>query len=310
MVNELIENPKCTRPRVFFDVTINGKPANNGNNRIVMELFSDITPRTAENFRCLCTGEKGMGKTGVPLHYKGSIFHRVIVRFMLQGGDFTNFNGTGGESIYGEKFADENFTLEHERQGYLSMANSGPNTNASQFFITTLSTPHLDNKHVVFGRVVNGMDVVREIEHVPKQEEGAQASTPVHEVKIQDCGELKEGEDDGVVVDPEDPFPAYPVDYFYDEDPERVGMLVKEKLVVGGKIRLLGNKYIKEGKVDIAAEKYTKALKYLEEEFARPEDEKLIEEVGHRENKRNKKQNKTKQNKRGFHHASQAKCVT
>ncbi|GMU04940.1 peptidylprolyl isomerase [Corallococcus caeni] len=167
--------------KVFFDMSIGGQPAG----RIVMELFSDDVPKTAENFRALCTGEKGAGKSGKPLHYKGTPFHRVIPQFMCQGGDITLGNGYGGESIYGEKFADENFKHKHTAPGFLSMANAGPNSNGSQFFLTTVATPWLDGKHVVFGKVVEGMDVVKKIEGV-----GSQSGATRQPVKIEDSGQL------------------------------------------------------------------------------------------------------------------------
>jgi len=176
-------HPPCARPQVFFDISIGGKPSG----RVTFGLYGKTVPRTAENFRALCTGEKGVGASGKPLHFKGSAFHRVINQFMAQGGDFTRGNGTGGESIYGEKFADENFKLKHDKPFLLSMANAGPNTNGSQFFITFVNTPHLNGKHCVFGEVeAESHALIKKIEANPV---GSQ-DKPIAPVVITDCGQL------------------------------------------------------------------------------------------------------------------------
>lgn len=175
------KNLETITSQVYFDIEVDGRAAG----RILIGLFGETVPKTAENFRALCTGEKGVGKAGKPLHYAGSKFHRVIPNFMIQGGDFTHGTGVGGESIYGGKFNDENFKIKHKTPGYLSMANAGPNTQGSQFFITTVQTPWLDGKHVVFGKVIEGMDVVREVEAL-----GSQSGKTAKDIRIAASGEI------------------------------------------------------------------------------------------------------------------------
>ncbi|KAG0682886.1 peptidylprolyl isomerase C [Pichia californica] len=161
--------------KVYFDITINGAKQP----RMVFDLFDKEVPKTAENFRALCTGEKGFG-------FKDSIFHRVIPGFMAQGGDITHFNGYGGKSIYGNKFEDENFNIKHTKPGMLSMANAGPNTNGSQFFITTVPCPWLDGHHVVFGELIEGKDTLDTVEN-----QGTSSGKPKAEIKVVESGELK-----------------------------------------------------------------------------------------------------------------------
>ncbi|KAI4257320.1 MAG: hypothetical protein LQ352_001670 [Teloschistes flavicans] len=231
------------RSRVYFDIEIGQKKEG----RVTFELYDDVVPKTTENFRALCTGEKGNGKSGKALSYKGSIFHRVIKGFMIQGGDFTAGNGTGGESIYGEKFEDENFKLKHGKPLLLSMANAGPGTNGSQFFVTTVPTPHLDGKHVVFGEVLDGKGIVRKIENLKTQND-----KPVHDVTI------------AAPDSTGDP---------YEDFPEDQGNNIKapETLKIATELKDFGNKAFKAGDLNLALDKYQKGLRYLNE---KPELEK------------------------------------
>jgi peptidyl-prolyl isomerase D len=228
--------------------------------RIVFELFSVVTPKTADNFLKLCKGSESTEKHGV-LAYKGSSFHRIIKGFMCQGGDFTAHNGTGGVSIYGDKFEDENFELVHDRPGLLSMANAGPGTNGSQFFITTAATPHLNGKHVVFGKVIKGMSVVRRMENTPTS-----SDKPLQDVIISNCGILEKGESDGISPPLDgDIYEDYPEDNPSEESPESL-------LKISLELKILGNSLFKSGKFSDALLKYSKSLRYLDSLHPSPKD--------------------------------------
>ncbi|KAI5808056.1 peptidyl-prolyl cis-trans isomerase D [Peziza echinospora] len=249
------------RIRTFMDISIGGKKPE----RVVFELYNDITPKTCENFRALCTGEKGKGQSGKPLHYKGSGFHRVIPKFMIQGGDFTAGNGSGGESIYGSRFEDENFIKKHDKPFLLSMANAGPGTNGSQFFITTVETPHLNNKHVVFGEVISGKGVVRKIENTKT----ATGDKPIDEVKIENCGQITGSESADAGAKKEDSTGDKFEDFPDDEAPD--GLSGAETLRIGTLIKEYGNKAFKSGDLEVGIEKYQKALRYVNE-YSVPQD--------------------------------------
>uniref|UniRef100_A0A803KXT8 peptidylprolyl isomerase n=1 Tax=Chenopodium quinoa TaxID=63459 RepID=A0A803KXT8_CHEQI len=194
------------RPKCFLDISIGGELEG----RIVVELYNNVVPKTAENFRALCTGELGISPiSGRPLHFKGIPFHRIVKGALIQGGDISG-GESGGESIYGSTFEDENFELRHERKGMLSMVNVGPNTNGSQFFITTTQTHQYNGKHVVFGRVIKGLGVIRSIEHVDVDPDNG----PLLDIVIEDCGEIPEGEDYGIInfFKDGDTYPDWPSD--------------------------------------------------------------------------------------------------
>ncbi|PWN22955.1 putative U-snRNP-associated cyclophilin [Microstroma glucosiphilum] len=266
-----------TNPIVYFDIAFAGQaaPSRKNGNRIVFELYADKVPKTAENFRALCTGEKDTNEQGVKLAYKGSGFHRVIPKFMCQGGDFTAGNGTGGVSIYGEKFVDEDLTGKHDRPFLLSMANAGPNTNGSQFFITTVPTPHLDGKHVVFGKVLAGKDVVRRIENCPKGEQ----DKPVEPITIEDAGELPAGTTDfGIEADPSgDKHEDFPEDVEGEDGPEENPSAA---LAIASDLKAIAGKLFASQNYPLALEKYQKSLRYLNVHSVLPEDSKpeLVDE--------------------------------
>ncbi|KAG1789139.1 peptidyl-prolyl cis-trans isomerase [Suillus plorans] len=248
------------RPIAYFDITIGGKPTG----RIVFSLYADSVPKTAENFRALCTGEKGIGKSGKPLCYAGSGFHRVIKGFMCQGGDFTEGNGTGGESIYGEKFEDEAFLVKHTKPFLLSMANAGKDTNGSQFFITVNPTSHLDGKHVVFGEVIKGKSIVRTIENFPT----GSGDVPTSPIVISACGVLSP--DDPSLVTSETTVGDGYEDYPEDDDSDVQNPEVA--LDIARKIRELGNKLFKDGQIELALKAYLKSVRYLDVHPELPEN--------------------------------------
>ncbi|CAH0664154.1 unnamed protein product [Spodoptera exigua] len=243
-------------PLVFLDISIDGEQAG----RIVIKLRNDVVPKTAENFRALCTGEKGVGSNGKPLHFKGSKFHKAVTQFMIQGGDITNGDGTGGESIYGRTFEDENFKLKHDA-GVLSMANSGrPNTNGSQFCITTVPCAHLDGTNVVFGEVMAGLGIVREIQRYGDGD----LCRPTVDCVIEECGEIISSEWDVSCCDGTgDKLPEYPEDY-RDEN-----VTVEQLMVSIRDVKSAGNNYFGEGRYKAAVRKYRKCLRYLEHVFNR-----------------------------------------
>ncbi|KAF8452598.1 cyclophilin-like domain-containing protein [Boletus edulis BED1] len=258
------------RPITYFDITIDGKPIG----RIIFSLYADLVPKTAENFRALCTGEMGTGNSGKPLHYAGSRFHRVIKGFMCQAGDFTAGNGTGGESIYGEKFADEAFPVNHNRPFLLSMANAGKDTNGSQFFITVAETPHLDGKHVIFGEVIKGKSIVRKIEHHPT----TSGDVPTEPIVIAACG----------VLSPDDPslnesasldgdnYEEYPEDDPRAPDDHEYAYAAANTIKTTGNALLTGKNEdgskAGEPNPSAALEKYLKSLRYLDQHPSLPDD--------------------------------------
>nr|POE54361.1 41 kda peptidyl-prolyl cis-trans isomerase [Quercus suber] len=246
------------RTNVFFEIAIGGQ----SKGKVVFQLYDEVVPKTTANFRALCTGENGNGQSGIPLHYKNSAFHRVIKGFMIQGGDFTAGDGTGGESIYGEKFADENFELKHTKPFLLSMANAGPGTNGSQFFVTTVPTPHLDGKHVVFGEVVVGKSIIREVENTKT---GAN-DKPEHSCVIVDCGMVPEGVEpqEFAKKEPDSTGDTYE-DFPEDQLPQGQEWKGEDIVKIAETLKDFGSQAFKGKQVSLGLAKYQKALRYLHE---------------------------------------------
>lgn len=269
-----LPTPAAGNPIVYLDVTVD---ALQEPKRIVLELFKDKVPKTAENFRALATGEKGKSASGGELSFKNSTFHRVIPKFMIQGGDFTQHNGTGGESIYGSKFEDENLEGKHDAPFLLSMANAGPNTNGSQFFITTATAPHLDGKHVVFGRVLSGKNAVRQIEHTPT----GPNDKPLADVTIVDAGELSpETWTENIKLDALDTYPDYPEDFgseLLEEDPHKA-------LDAAEEIKGRGTQFFKSGDFSRAVSQWQKAVRYVLVHPVTPEAHPQAESIETRRN--------------------------
>ncbi|XP_063992137.1 peptidyl-prolyl cis-trans isomerase D isoform X1 [Diachasmimorpha longicaudata] len=257
-------------PIVFLDIGVDGETVG----RVIIELFKDVVPRTAENFRALCTGEKGIGTHGKKLHYKGTIFHKIVPQFMIQGGDIINFDGSGGESIYGGYFEDESFETSHSVKGLLSTVNEGkPDTNNSQFIITTEPSSHLDGTNVVFGKVIRGMGVVQELNDTLE----IIKDKPVQKVEIMDCGELRRGENWGICENDQtaDIYPLYPEDWDYALETDEEKIDYKHVMESIQHIKLSGNSYFKEKNYKKARAKYKKSLRYydwLKKNHTIPED--------------------------------------
>ncbi|XP_014207962.1 peptidyl-prolyl cis-trans isomerase D-like [Copidosoma floridanum] len=243
-------------PIVFLDIAHEGEKLG----RVVIELFKDRVPRTAENFRALCTGEKGIGRFGKPLHFKGCFIHRIIPSVMMVGGDIVNLDGSGGESIYGEYFEDEDLSASHDAKGLLSMVNAGrPNTNSSQFIVTMDTCSQLNNKNVVFGTVRKGLGVMEDLNHVRTNEE--ERHKVLEKVNIVDCGELTGCSEWGIEdKDGEDVYCPYPEDWDLIVPENK---LTREELIdIINKVKAMGNSYFSRDQLNTAEKKYKKALRY------------------------------------------------